>query len=54
MKKFEIFHNFFPVKDKCQNEIQAFISKDDKRGLKQKGKKRKKNTEKYKCTRLVM
>lgn len=43
----------FPIKDKCQHEIQAFISKDDKRGLKQKEQK-KKNTEKYKCTRLVM
>lgn len=31
----------FPIKDKCQHEIQAFISKDDKRGLKQKEQKKK-------------
>lgn len=56
MKKFETeFSIIFPVKDKRQHEIQAFISKDDKGGLKQKEpKKKEKKTEKYKCTRLVM
>lgn len=51
------FPLFSPVKDKRQHEIQAFISKDDKGGLKQKEqlpKKKGKKTEKYKCTRLVM